>query len=86
MLGTSNNKAFYIITEKEKEVKEYIIENLKHSVTTFDVKGGLLESKRKVILTVVPSREYYRLTEGIKKIDKNAFFTVTDSYQVEGAK
>ncbi len=86
LLGTSNNKAFYIITEKEKEVKEYIIENLKHTVTTFDVKGGLLENKRKVILTVVPSREYYRLTEGIKKIDKNAFFTVTDSYQVEGAK
>ncbi len=86
LLGTSNNKAFYIITDKEKEVKEYIIENLKHTVTTFDVKGGLLENKRKVILTVVPSREYYRLTEGIKKIDKDAFFTVTDSYQVEGAK
>ena len=86
LLGTSNNKAFYIITNKKKEVKEYIIENLKHTVTTFDVKGGLLENKRKVILTVVPSREYYRLTEGIKKIDKDAFFTVTDSYQVEGAK
>lgn len=86
LLGTSNNKAFYIITDKEKEVKEYIIEELKHTVTTFDVKGGLLENKRKVMLTVVPSREYYRLTEGIKKIDKDAFFTVTDSYQVEGAK
>ena len=86
LLGISNNKAFYIITEKEKEVKEYIIENLKHTVTTFDVKGGFLEDKRKVMLTVIPSREYYRLTEGIKIIDKNAFFVVTDSYQVEGAK
>ena len=86
LLGISNNKAFYIITEKEKEVKEYVMENLKHSVTTFDVKGGFLEDKRKVILTVIPSREYYRLTEGIKQIDKDAFFVVTDSYQVEGAK
>ena len=86
LLGTSNNKAFYIITDKEKEVKEYIIENLKHTVTTFDVKGGLYENKRKVMLTVIPSREYYRLTEGIKSIDKDAFFVVTDSYQVEGAK
>lgn len=86
LLGTSNNKAFYIITNKEKEVKEYIIETLKHTVTTFDVKGGLYESKRKVMLTVIPSREYYRLTEGIKSIDKDAFFVVTDSYQVEGAK
>ena len=86
LLGISNNKAFYIITDKEKEVKEYIIENLNHTVTTFDVKGGLYENKRKIMLTVIPSREYYRLTEGIKSIDKNAFFVVTDSYQVEGAK
>lgn len=86
LLGTSNNKAFYIITNKEKEVKEYIFETLKHTVTTFDVKGGLYESKRKVMLTVIPSREYYRLTEGIKRIDKDAFFVVTDSYQVAGAK
>lgn len=86
LLGTSSNKAFYIITDKEKEVKEYIFETLKHTVTTFDVKGGLLENKRKVMLTVIPSREYYKLTEGIKKIDDKAFFVVTDSYQVEGAK
>lgn len=86
LLGISNNKAFYIITDCEEKVKEYIIDILKHTVTTFDVKGGFLEGKRRVILTVIPSREYYRVTEGIKEIDKNAFFVVTDAYQVEGAK
>ena len=86
LLGISNNKAFYIITDNETEVKEYIIDILKHTVTTFEVKGGFLDGKRKVILTVIPSREYYRVTEGIKKIDKDAFFVVTDAYQVEGAK
>ena len=86
LLGISNNKAFYIITTKEKEIKEYIMEDLKHSITTFDVKGGFLDNKRRVLLTVIPSREYYKLTEGIKEIDKDAFFVVTDSYQVEGAK
>ncbi len=86
LLGISNNKAFYIITEEEDKVKEYIIENLKHDVTVFDVKGGFLEEKRKVLLTVIPSREYYKATEGIKEIDPHVFFTVTDSYQVEGGK
>ena len=86
LLGISNNKAFYIITDKEVEIKEYIINNLNHTVTTFDAKGGFFESKRKIMLTVIPSREYYRVTEGIKAIDKDAFFVVTDSYQVEGAK
>lgn len=86
LLGISHNKAFYIITNKEKEIKEYIIENLHHTVTTFDVKGGFYESKRKVILTVVPSRDYYRVTEGIRAIDDEVFFVATDSYQVSGAK
>ena len=86
LLGISNNKAFYIITTKEEEIKEYILKTLQHSITTFDVKGGFLDNKRKVMLTVIPSREYYRLTEGIKQIDEDAFFVVTDSYQVEGAK
>ena len=86
LLGISNNKAFYIITDNEVEVKDYIINMLKHTVTTFEVKGGFLEGKRRVILTVIPSREYYKITEGIKKIDKDAFFVVTDAYQVEGAK
>ena len=86
LLGISTNKAFYIMTHKEDEIKDYIINNLHHTVTTFNVKGGFLEDKRKVILTVIPSSEYYRLTEGIKTIDKDAFFVATDSYQVEGAK
>ena len=86
LLGTSGNKAFYIITSKEEEVKEYIINNLKHTITTFDVKGGYLDNKQHVILTVIPSREYYKLKDGIKSIDNKAFFVVTDSYQVEGAK
>lgn len=86
LLGISNNKAFYIITSEEDQIKNYIIRTLGHSVTVFDVKGGFLNKKNKVVLTVVPSREYYRVTEGIKIIDKDAFFVVTDAYEVVGAK
>ncbi len=86
LLGISNNKAFYIITSEEDMIKQYIIERLHHNVTSFDVKGGFLEKKRKVLLTVIPSREYYRVTEGIKMLDKDAFFVATDSYEVIGGK
>ncbi len=86
LLGISNNKAFYIITKEDKKVKDYIINIMHHSVTTFDVKGAFLEKKRRVLLTVIPSREYYRVTEGIKLIDKEVFFLATDAYQVEGGK
>ena len=86
LLGISNNKAFYIVTIKEKEVREYIMNNLKHTVTIFDVKGAFLEKKRNVLFSVIPKRDYYRLTEGIKLIDPKVFFVVEDAYEVNGGK
>lgn len=84
LIGVSKNKALYIITSKEDELRDYIMNSLKHGVTIFDVKGGFMEKKRKVLMTVIPNREYFRLKEGIKEIDEKAFFIVTDSYQVYG--
>lgn len=84
LIGVSKNKALYIITSKEDELCDYIMNSLKHGVTIFDVKGAFLEKKRKVLMTVIPNREYFKLKEGIKEIDENAFFIVTDSYQVYG--
>ena len=86
LLGVSNNKAFYIITSEDQQIKDYIIKTLGHSVTVFDVKGGFLEKKRKMLLTVIPTREYYRVTEGIKMLDDKVFFMATDSYEVVGGK
>ena len=86
LLGISNNKAFYIITSKEGEIRDYILYDLGHDITIFDVKGGFNEQKRKVLMTVIPTREYYKVTEGIKEIDSKVFYTVTDSYEVVGGK
>ena len=86
LLGINNNKAFYIITKEEDKTKELLVKELNHNITVFDVKGGVFERKRKIILSVIPTREYYRVTELIKEIDKDAFFIVTDSYEVNGAK
>ena len=86
ILGVSNNKAFYIITTEEEQVESFLMKDLGHNVTIFDVKGAFLEKKQKVIFSVIPSREYYRVTEGIKQIDESAFFVVTDAYEVVGGK
>ena len=86
LLGISSNKAFYIVTTKEKEIKEYIVNNLKHTVTIFNVEGAFLEKRRKVLLSVIPKRDYYKLTEGIKLIDPKVFFVVEDAYEVKGGK
>ena len=84
ILGISDSKAFYIITDKDEEVKEYILNSLNHGVTIFKAKGGFKKENRNVLMCVLPTKEYYRLRTGISEIDKDAFFVVTDAYEVFG--
>lgn len=84
LLGISNSKAFYIITNEDEKIRNYILNELKHGVTIFDVRGGYTKEKDQVILCVVPTSEYFRVKEGIHEIDENAFFVVTDAYEVFG--
>lgn len=84
LLGISDSKAFYIIAEKDEEIKDYVLNYLNHGVTIFDAKGGYSKAKEKVLLCVVPTKEYFKLKEGIHEIDKSAFFVVTDAYEVFG--
>lgn len=84
MLGISKSKSFYIITKEEEKVEEYIMEELGHGVTIFPVKGGYTNEKQKMLMCVIPTREYYKLKEGISKIDEESFFVITDSYEVKG--
>ena len=84
ILGVGNAKAFYIVTDKTMEVKKYIINKLGHGVTLLEAVGGYTKEDQKVLFCVIPTREYYILKEGIHKIDNDAFFVVTDAYEVSG--
>lgn len=84
LLGISNSKAFYIITNEDEKIRDYLLNELHHGVTIFSVKGGYSHKKDEVILCVVPTREYYRVKEGIHEIDSEAFFVVCDAYEVSG--
>ncbi len=84
MLGISDKKAFYIVTSEVDRISSFVIDELGHGVTVFDAKGAYSNEKTKVIFTLIPTKEYYRFKEGIKAIDKEAFFTVLDAYEVLG--
>lgn len=84
VLGISNSKAFYIITEHETAVKKFIMEYLSHGVTVLDGRGGFTGNHQKVIMCIIPTKEYYIAKEGIREIDPRAFFVVTDAYEVNG--
>ena len=84
ILGISQSKSFYIITEHEEEVKNYILNYLSHGVTMLDAKGGYTGNRQKVIMCIIPTKDYFKAKEGIHAIDKEAFFLVTDAYEVYG--
>lgn len=80
--GINDSKMFYVITSKDKEVKHYIIHDLKYELTVLDVKGGFSKKKNQIFLTVIDTKDYYKLKEGIKIIDPDAFVAICDTYDV----
>jgi uncharacterized membrane-anchored protein YitT (DUF2179 family) len=78
----NDSKMFYVITTKEREVKDYIIRTLGYELTELDVKGGFSQEKKSILLSVIASSDYYRLKSGIIKIDSKAFVAITDTYDV----
>ena len=82
MIGISRNKAFYIVTSKPNLIKDYIVNNLNRTVTVVNAKGGYSDRKKKMLLCVMPTKEYNIVKEIIIEIDNKAFFLITDSYYV----
>jgi uncharacterized membrane-anchored protein YitT (DUF2179 family) len=84
ILGISESKMFYIITEHETEVKKFILQHLSHGVTVLEASGGFTGNRKKVIMCIIPTKEYFLAKEGIHSIDADAFFVVSDAYEVYG--
>ncbi len=84
MIGIGKAKAFYIITENEEEVIKFFVTHLSHGVTVLDVTGGYTGSPKRMIMCIIPTREYVFAKEAIKSIDENAFLIITEAYEVSG--
>ncbi len=82
IIEEGKSKTLYITSSKCKEIKYYLHEELKIDSTDFEVIGGYTNVPQKMIMSVIQSKEYYRIKKTIECIDKNAFITVTDTYQL----
>ena len=82
VLGISQSKAFYIVTNKQEEVREFLLSITDGGVTLINARGGYTNNKETLLLGVVPTRQYFIVKEGLKEIDKNIFFLACDAYEV----
>ena len=86
IIGVSRAKTFYLVTDKENEVKELVINKLSHTVTEISAKGGYTNKNKKLLMTVIPTKEYFILKEAVQTLDNDAFFLITDTYEVSSGK
>jgi len=84
MIGISESKKFTIITDSETEVKKFLLAGLSHGVTVVPVRGGYTGNEKKMIICVIPNKEYIVVKQGVLEIDPNALILVSDVYEVLG--
>lgn len=65
-----------IITKKEEELREFIINNLHSGATIYEAIGAYNFEKHNEIITIVDKREYQALMNYISSSDPEAFITV----------
>lgn len=84
VMGFSKSKLCYIITNKDKEIAEYLVSHSPRGVTLIHGEGMYSHTEKGVLLTCVKFNQVVALKKWIKELDENAFVIVTDANEVYG--
>lgn len=84
LLGISDSKTFFIQTNKQEEVTDFVLKIIESGVTELDTKGAFTHKRKKMLMCVVPTEKYSLLKSAIQEIDPDAFIVVSDCYEVLG--
>ncbi|MGX6445269.1 YitT family protein [Neobacillus sp. K501] len=83
-VGLSRSKTAMIITNKQEEVREGILNKIDRGVTKLSAYGGFTDHERPVLMCVVDQREFTKLKQLVKTLDPSAFVVVMDAAEVLG--
>lgn len=84
-VGLSMSKAFYIISDKNEEIADAILNRMGRGATALSAKGLYSQQNRDVLLCVLKWRtEGPKLKRIVKEIDERAFVIVADVNEVMG--
>ena len=84
LIGISDSKVLFISTKEVEKVKKHIIEEIKSGVSEIKTIGGYRNTDSEILMCVIPTEKYLFLRNEILKIDKHAFITIIDAYEVLG--
>lgn len=83
-IGVSDSKKFMIYTKKSSKVKKVITEEFSAGYTIFPTIGGYSHIRGSMIMCVIRNRDVGLFKEKILDIDADAFFVISDCYEVQG--
>ncbi len=83
VIGVSHSKVFFIYANKINDVKKIVTQEIKSGYTVLDSKKAK-KSHGEILMVVVMNREAHRLKTRIKMVDPEAFFIISDCYEVSG--
>ena len=84
MLGTSHEKACYVISQQHEQIKREIMDKLERGVTVLHAEGGWTGHSRPVLLCVLSPQELTRLKAIVRSHDETAFVFISDAHEVLG--
>ena len=84
IIGMSDSKQFMIYTKKSSKIKKMIGKDFYTGFTIFPTVGGYSHVKGAMIMCVIRNRDVRLFKDRILEIDPEAFFVVSDCYQVQG--
>ena len=82
--GFSSKKLLLILTKKEKEVINYVIDDLHRGVTSLLAEGEYTHDRKKMLYCIVTARQMIELKNAVHEIDPSAFITIVDISEVRG--
>ena len=82
--GFKTKSEITIISEKNKEISKFILDDLERGCTFIKGIGGFTRKDTSILYTVLDINEFIKLKNKIKEIDKNAFITVGEVHEVMG--
>lgn len=82
--GISNDKTFFIVSDKLEDIRHYILFDLKRGGSIIPVNGMYNRCEKEMIMTVVNRKEVTTLRKAIYLMDPNAFTMIIDAKEILG--
>lgn len=76
IFGFNLKKRVCIISEKEEQIRQFIVQELHSGATVYEITGAYNMQPRKEVITIVDKNEYLKLMNFIEKTDQDAFITI----------